>query len=53
MKINNREELIKLLELAKEKGALKSIDDLSLRDIRIETPDGADFVLNGIAIYAH
>lgn len=43
MKINNREELIKLLELAKEKGALKSIDDFSLRDIRIETPDGARF----------
>lgn len=43
MKINNREELIKLLVLAKEKGALKQVDDLGMRDIRIETPDGAKF----------
>lgn len=43
MKVNNREELIKLLEQAKDNGTLKSIDDLGMRDIRIETPDGAKF----------
>lgn len=43
MKINNREELIQLLEAAKEKGALKCVNDVSMRDIRIETADGARF----------
>lgn len=43
MKISNRDDLINILELAKEKGALKSVSDLHLRDIRIETADGAKF----------
>lgn len=45
MKVSNREELIKLLEMAKENGALKSVDDLSMRDIRIATADGSKFII--------
>lgn len=43
MKIDNREEFIKLLEFAKEKGALKLVEDVHLRDIRIESADGSKF----------
>lgn len=43
MKIENRESLVRLLEDAKEKGALKSVSDISMRDIRIETAGGEKF----------
>lgn len=43
MKIENRDNLVRLLEDAKENGALKSVKDISMRDVRIESADGARF----------
>lgn len=46
MKVSNREELMALLHDAVEAGALKSVIDIDLRDIRIETADGSKFKIN-------
>lgn len=43
MNVSNREELMALLHDAVEAGALKSVIDNELRDIRIETADGSKF----------
>lgn len=46
MNVSNREEMMELLYQAVEVGALKSVIDNELRDIRIETADGSKFKIN-------
>lgn len=45
MKVTKREEVIKLLNEAVSSGVLSSVDDESMRVIRITTEDGGSFII--------